>query len=348
MSSHKKRNIDQHEGLLIKEKLKEAYDINVASISKMPNYYKIIADNKRYKLEKTAKSPAEWSFSKTISKHLTKKGFDKIIRVEETKYGEILININKQNYILTHRGGFKTFKFYNEGSIEKLVDFMCKFNEAAEGCFPEAGTRVQVSWGKLLLKSKNCVIGMKRFINKARSNMSNEDFDRLIIKYGEMYLKRAEEAYKMLKESKYITMVEESMKKSQLCIGSFSGKRLVASESEIQLMYMDRCCYDLSCTDVARVIVKCKNNPLWCKRFIDAYINKNYLSQDELLVIYCMILSDDGVYKLCKRYYDSNNILSKQEVTIRLVNLIENQINEKDILYYIESLMKRGELSEYI
>lgn len=348
MSNHKKKNVNEREEDLVKIKLKEAYGIDVHSVCKLEDGYKIYTEDKKYKLEMTTKSTAEWLFSKTIYQHLIKNGFNKIISVEINNYGEIVTDINKQGYVLKAYSGFRTFKFYDEGSCEKLVDFMCSFDKAAGGCSPESGTRVQVSWGKLLLKSKNCAIGMKRFISKARANGASQDFDKLIIKYGKTYLQQTQEAYRMLKESNYINMVEESMRKSQLCMGSFSGKRLMTKDSELYLMYMDRCCYDISCTDVARVIIKCIDNPLWCKNFINTYLEKNQLSQDELLVIYCMILGNDEIYKLCKRYYDTSDISNKQEITIKLANLIECGVNNSDVLYYIENLMKRGELNEYI
>jgi CotS family spore coat protein len=213
-----------------------------------------------------------------------------------------------------------------------------RFHKLAIGCNPAPGTKPQVKWGKLLLYNKSCMTGLKKIIDDIKNQEDNTEFKRIVCKYGDNYLKQAEEAYEVLKSSKYMNIVEKYMKLNSICIGDFSKKKILRYGEKLIVKKLNNCCYDIPCTDVGRILIKNINNPLWCKEFLDAYMKSSKMSKDELIIVYSMVLVPRETYKIIKRYYENKAGLDKRLLLKKLIEIVEQQEQKKDVLDYIKQV----------
>ena len=328
------RNLNQ----LKKELLCECYDFDIRRMKKdqYQNYILYLSTNEIFYLEKTNMEESEILFECHIGEILKSKGFNNYLKVINTKNESVLFNINNDVYVMREyiEGEDKhTFK-----DVNLLVNFLIKFHTAAVNCNPAPGTKPQVKWGKLLLYNKSCMTGLRKIVEDIKNQESDTEFKRIVCKYGDTYLKQAEEAYEVLKSSKYMDIVEKYMKLNSVCIGDFSKKKILRHEDKLIIKKLDNCCYDIPCTDIGRIIIKNIYNPLWCKEFLDMYMKNSKISKDELLIIYSMVLVPRETYKIIKRYYENKAGIDKKLLLKKLIEIVEQQELKRDVLDYIKQV----------
>lgn len=335
----KYRRCSENEINNIKEIIQKEYGIRVSRVTAMLNGYKLVAHKQIFYLRATNMSAAEWFFSKCIHNHLQNNEFSNVWVPKPRISEEYSMNLNGKEYILEDDKKFQPIDYNSEKDINELIDFVIKFHKAGIKCNPEPGAKSNVKWGKLFIEVKNCVIGLNKYIKDAKGSKENERFESILARYGEVYLAQAQKAYSILAEPNYINEVEKHMKLNNICIGDFSRDRLVKTREGIFVKYLDKCCYDLPCTDIARVIQKNIYKPMLAKKIIDSFIEKRGITKDELKIIYCIVLTPFNFYRFTKRYYSSKAGIDKERLTDRFIRLVENSQKRSDILDYIESLI---------
>ncbi|MCX7904415.1 MAG: hypothetical protein N2486_07870 [Caloramator sp.] len=194
----------------------------------------------------------EWQivFARTLQEYLFKKGFKNLVEIRYNKEGKLYTIKNKRLYIDTEKVEGRAFEIDGDKNIKEFCRVLSEFHEAAEGFVPPPGVKINVKWGKLTERYKRYL----RDFEKLKDSQNKTPFEAALEPYWEEIYKRAKEVMKTFRSIQYLSALEESMKKREICLNALSRDTAIKTKRGIYLFGIFDSGYNMIEEDIAKLI----------------------------------------------------------------------------------------------
>ena len=154
--------------------------------------------------------------------------------------------------------------------------------------------------------------------NFEKSGGSNK-FEDLVLRYGDIYLDRANNCMNIININDYIGLILRSMKRTEMCLGNtyFNNLRKI---NNLEVINVEGCCYNMVEIDLVNLLAKVK------RRGVDIDFNscvKDFCDLESLDInsfnfILAMISYPYEFVKCCNRYREGIKQWTTEQYTEKL------------------------------
>ena len=208
--------------------------------------------------------------------------------------------------------------------LEKQLYIISEFHKRVMGYKGYMGKRLDNKTGSVVEQFKVNVKRLKRYLKNIRLNSANSDFERLLLKDGFKVLQRAENCISEVYDSGYMNIIERSMKKTEICLGSTDFNNLREKDDSIELLSLDKCCYNNSEMDCFYLLSKYRRKGVEVdyKKLASKFCEYEGLDENSLRFILALLSYPYEFMKCCNRYREKSKEWSEEEYKDYLVKAI--------------------------
>jgi len=269
--------------------INENYPLEVKSIEKVKNTYKVNAKEGRYCIKVIKYQFHHFNFILSAILHLQKRGFNTIPEILKSKKGEYYIEFFGNYAYLTKWICARESNFDNPLELEKVSQKLGELHKCSEGFSLTKDMKPRIgwfSWIDVFNTRRNEILDFKNRINQ---KAYRSKFDNLYLSAIEEEISRADKSITALQRSSYIEVMEKEMLKRGFCHHDYANHNILLDESgEIYLIDFDYCIMDSHIHDLSSLMIRAMKNGKWNTKKGESIIN-NYSKiknvQDEELVL---------------------------------------------------------------
>lgn len=208
--------------------------------------------------------------------------------------------------------------------ICKQLYTLSKFHQLTMGVSSFNSGLMENCTGRRVERCKVKIKKLKRDMGKLKDKGPTNDFEELILQKGPECLERAEKAIKYVYDNGYFGLLERSMKRNEICIGSTYIDNLREGKV-INIRSLKKCCYNMIECDAVHFINKLKKrrSKFDIIEAIKVFCHLEVLSKDSEAFITAMVSFPEEFMKCCERYRYGKKEWNEDEYTKRLLDAIE-------------------------
>lgn len=224
--------------------------------------------------------------------------------------------------------GFKEEEEYKEplskDCIYKQLSTISKFHKLTMGVSSFNSGLMENSTGRKVERSKVKIKKLKRDIGKFKANGPTNDFEKLVLHKGPEYLERAEKSIKYIYDNGYFSLLERSMKRNEICIGSTYIDNIRENKA-VNIRSLKKCCYNMVECDAVHFINKLRKRGTIFDAIevIKSFCRLEDLTEDSEAFITAMVSYPEEFMKCCERYRYRKKEWNEDEYAKRLLDAMD-------------------------
>lgn len=291
------------------KKILNMYNLDIKSIEKVRSAYKINTDNGLFCLKEISKDEKKAMKSIKLMEYLKVHGFENIASPYCNNTGSYTARTKDSAYYLTDWINAKEVSFNNTNHIIESAKLLAEFHNKAKG-FDLDKIKIKNNFGKWPIIFMNKINLMNDIKERLILNSNIEDFDNIYCQNIDYYIKEAQFALHILKNSDYENINRFYSKTNQICHNSFYYQNiLVDYNNNYYLIDLESCVYDMPIRDIGKFIIRImdKKENLWnfqlCKDILVNYNDKRPIRENEYKVLLSLIIFPYKFYKIGRKKY---------------------------------------------
>lgn len=306
----------------------ERYNLNVITIEKFDNKYKVVTNNKVFWLNSINRGRDKIISSDLVIEELVKHEFKNTLKYIRSKYKELYIRKKKNLYYITEHIEGEQFNLNNFEEAIEGIKLLGSFHKAARNIEIDKINlkRNMKNWSNIFNKNLSDLERFKTLIERKRIKT---EFDAIYYKHIEYFYKLGLLSINLLNKYDFNGVVNKSKSSSTLCLDGLSKKYLLKVHGAYYLTSLEPLEINYYINDVSKYIRSIMNKPNseWdfykVKTLIEAYDEINSINKQEAGILLGLLIFP---YKFCKlgktRYikhknWDENRYKSKVEKLIK-------------------------------
>jgi CotS family spore coat protein len=316
--------------------IEDEYDMEVRQIKNVDgDNYIANTGNTLLLVQKQDCSETHLIYITNLYQYIIKRGFRHILKIYRTKTGRLYMRGADGLYIVTDY--IEETDFLNYGDEQKLVKLLADFHKSAQGYIPPSGGKGKSDWGVCIEKYRKEHKCLKDFRDIVENKEDKSRFDILFLNNCNEYLERMEKSIDILRKRGYLDIVEDSMKKRHVCIGSIKQSIFCKYESEMFIRSLCKCKYNILESDIAdlleKVIKGCNTSSsvFQIRKLISLYNYENTLSENSIDIIKAFLLFPSEYEKVCSRYHRGKNKYDEDGFIERLLTAMGIEDKKKEL-----------------
>lgn len=229
----------------------------------------------------------------------------KVILLENNKE-EILENIREEDVV---------------GQLYILGDF----HKRVMGYDNYIGYRLEDKRGRMVEQYKVYLKKVKREYNVIKDKITHNSFEKLLLKYGEDYINRAQESIDIICNNSYLKLIKRSMDRVEVCLGNACHANL-KREEYIEASNLNNCFYDLVEIDAVHFFNKLLKSgaKLNYKGLIEKFCEIEDLDEKSEKFIEALVAYPQDFMKCCSKYSRSYGNVDIEKYRSKLKKIIDN------------------------
>lgn len=252
-------NIDE-----LKQLVEEMYALNVISLEKVKNVYRIKTSNDEYCLKVIKYNFPHFFFILSAIKHLQNKGFDKIPEIIDRVDGVSYLPIENCNAYLTKWIRARESNYDNPIDVSHAAMKLAEFHNKSEGFIADNRMEPRVYWYKWIDNFRTRKNEILDFKNRIEAKVVKSEFDYLFLSGMEEELSRADKSVENLLRSDYFEKVNEDINKGGFCHHDYAHHNVLIEENgSINIIDFDYCILDINLHDLASFLLRRMKNGKW-------------------------------------------------------------------------------------
>lgn len=162
---------------------------------------------------------------------------------------------------------------------------------------------VQNRTGNMVGKYKIGIKKLKRDMYNIYDNGAQNEFEEVLLKYGEAYIKRGDKCINRIMSSDYMGIIERSMNKNEICIGN-AGFSNIRKTENLEVIDIDSCCLNIVEEDAVYFLCRLreKGYKLYYKGLVHEFCKLEGLGIKNAELIFAMLSYPREFIKCCDRY----------------------------------------------
>lgn len=305
------------------------YNIKIKKLIETNDEYIIRLSKSRLSLQRVYVNESRIMAACAISDYIREKGFEYIISIKKSKEGRPYVKRGEEIYVLMDNVGERKFKLINKKNIEVMTNLLALFHNAAEGFIQPPGIKVNVSWGKRIEKCRVLLMHLEKYALKIKADRNNS-FEEYTYKFVDYLIRRAKNSMSILSSNDYLEVLEESMKKREVCINSISNNTALVNGGNIIISRIFDMGYNMIEEDVASFIKKViieTSNKNFLESIVEEYSLNRYIDEKSKRIIIALVNYPYDSIRTIGRYIkypeDSEILLKKFKEYIAMENSTE-------------------------
>lgn len=261
--------------------------------------------NGKLYIEKVLDCKDRAAFLNGLYEYIKNRGFSNIIEIQTSSQGRYFTELAGGFYIVYGPGYGPMHTM--EGYEEKIMRAVARFHSCSEGYIPPSGSKCKSSWGKCIDKYNDGLREIKRYKDSIRAEDIRSPFETIFLRNCDRFIGMAEEALEMLCSSGYLDVVEDSMKRQQICIGSIKPSNWGTSGADVFVRSIGKCRYDIPEADIALFFRETVKSGSWIcqervENLIEIYNGENNMNKHSIGIVKAFLLYPETYLKTCIDY----------------------------------------------
>jgi CotS family spore coat protein len=292
----------------VKRSIEEEYSLEVQSMDKIKNVYKITTEKDKYCLKVINYEFNHFLFIISAIKHLQNNGFNKTPNIIKNKHCKDYIKICNRYAYLT------TWIEARECNYNNPVDVMlatCKLAELHKKSFGfnlTTDMKPRVGWLKWLGSFRNKRDELLLFKSIIENKENNTEFDSLYLKSIDEELWRIDKSIDNLIESDYFIRMEDEVNNKSFCHHDYANHNiLIEDDSSINIIDFDYCILDTHLHDLCSLIIRVMKNGKWdidkSTDIIDYYSSVYPIEGKDIPIMASLIEFPQAFWQVGIQYY---------------------------------------------
>ena len=208
----------------------------------------------------------------------------------------------------------------DESIAEIQLFTMSEFHKRVMGYKVYMGKRLDNKTGSVIEQYKVNIKRLQRYLKNIRINSASSDFERILLKVGFEQLQRSEKCISEMYNAGYISIIERSMKRIEICLGDVDYTNLIKEEESLEILNIDKCCYNNVEMDCFNLLSKYRRKgiELDYKKLVYKFCEFEGLEDNSAKFILALLSYPHAFMKCCNRYREKSKEWSEKEYEDRL------------------------------
>lgn len=276
--------------LKIKSYVEENYSLNVDTIEKVKNSYKIVTKDERYCLKVIKYQFSHFYFIFSAMKHLQRNGFNHVPEFIKNKEGREYGILDGKCVYLTKWIPARVSNYDNPLELAMAAGELAKLHKCSRDFNLEKEMKPRIawfSWPTVFETRKNEILDFKNRINQ-KSHKS--DFDLLYLDNVPKEIERAEKSVLGLRKNNYVNIMEREVFARGFCHHDYAHHNiLIDSNKNINIIDFDYCILDSHLHDLCSLLIRAMKEGRWDYKksdlILNAYKENMEVRQEEIPII---------------------------------------------------------------
>lgn len=211
----------------------------------------------------------------------------------------------------------------NYSMVKEQIHIINEFHMKTLGYTGHMGKRLDNNIGKTVERYKVYIKRLNRDLTKIQQSNIDSDLKKRFMINGEIYLNRAQKCIDSIYKSDYISLINRSTNRLEMCIGNTYFNNLRKSNN-IQISDIQGCCYNMVEMDLTYFLgrMKRKGLELDFNNLIQEFCNLESLDANSEKFILSSISYPYAFMKWCARYREKSKNWSEEEYSLNLEKAI--------------------------
>ncbi|MDU5109984.1 MAG: CotS family spore coat protein [Clostridium sp.] len=321
----------------IKNEIQDKYLLEIESIEKVKNSYKISTKGEEYGIKVIKYQKPHFYFIFSAINHLINRGFNKIPEIIKTKDNEGYIRIGN-NYAYLNKWIEARNSNYNDIDDLRLVSrTLAELHNCSEGFTLDENMNPRIAWFSWIKVFETRCEEILDFRKRIYQKAYKSDFDKIYLAEIDKEINRGRKAIESLLSNNYFGVMEKKVFKRGFCHHDFAYHNvLINSKGEANIIDFDYCILDSNIHDVASLLIRTMKDGKWNRKraeyIIDNYSECHYLNKEEFRLMKGFIMFPQGFWQIGLQYYWEQQPWGEEFLMNRLNKYLRDREEREDFL----------------
>lgn len=317
----------------IRSLIKDAYGIEVCSVEKIKNVYKLHCINKSYCLKVINYNLGHFLFILAAIKHLQNSGFQNIPEIISTVNGNSYIEYQGSYAYLTDWINCRQCNYNNPLDLKIAAQKLAELHLNSRNFSIEGNMEPRIGWLKWIDTFRTRIDEIYRFGNIILNKEEKSKFDYLYIKDMEEQVSAGRDSIINLCRSDYINQMKIEICNRGFCHHDYAHHNILIDENEnANIIDFDYCILDTHLHDLSSLIIRRLKNNRWdldcAGNIIEKYSSINKICKVQIPIMSAFIEFPQDYWQLGIQYYLEKKQWD-EEVFINKLNKIYEDREDK-------------------
>lgn len=322
----------------IKDLVEKNYDIDIQSIEKIKNVYKIITkDNSKFCLKVIGYEYSHFYFIVSAIEHLKNNNYRNILEIINTNTKKNYINIESKFAYLTKWIDSRESNYDNPVELQMATINLATLHKCSEGFSINSKMKPRIYWGNWVknfeTRGKEILDFKKRIYQKAYKS----EFDLLYLNIMIEELENVENSITNLKKSSYMTLMGREIMRRGFCHHDYAHHNvLIDSNNEIKIIDFDYCILDTHLHDLGSLCIRVMKDGKWdINKFngiISDYSKVRKVDEEEIKILKYFFMFPQSYWQLGIQYYWEQQPWKEEIFMNKLLKYISDMEMRKEFI----------------
>lgn len=324
--------------LEVKNIIESNYKVNVVSVEKVKNTFKIKGEDGDYCIKIIKYEFAHFKFILSAINHLQKRDFRKIPQIIRTKDNNEFIKIDDRYAYLTEWIPSRLSNYDDVDELAKISEKLGEFHKCSEGFVINKYMKPRIGWFAWVNVFETRCNEILDFKNRINQKAYKSQVDKIYLSAIDSELQRGKRAIEDLKSEKYMNIMEKQVMKRGFCHHDFAHHNiLIDTKEEINIIDFDYCILDSYLHDVSSLMIRTMKGGKWnsdtANLILNNYSKSNNIYDEDLKLMKSFIRFPQEFWQRGLQCYWEQQPWGDEFLENKILKYLDD-INERE--YFLE------------
>lgn len=321
----------------IKSEIKDKYLIEIETIEKIKNSYKIKTKDGDYGIKVIKYQYPHFYFIFQAIKHLRNRGFTKIPEIIKTKDNLEYIRLGNNFAYLNKWIESKSCNYSNLNDLKLASETLGELHSCSEGFTINNTMRPRVAWFSWIKVFETRCEEILDFKKRIYQKAYKSDFDEVYLSAIKEEIDRGKRAIDEIKNSNYFELMNREVLKRGFCHHDYAHHNvLINNNRKVNIIDFDYCILDTHIHDLSSLLIRTMKDGSWSNDIAN-YILKSYegthsLYSDEVQLMKGFIRFPQGFWQIGLQYYWEQQPWGEEVLINKLNKYLNDRVNREKFL----------------
>lgn len=321
----------------IKSEIQDKYLLEVETIEKVKNSYKIKTKDGDYGIKVIKYQYPHFYFIFSAIKHLKNRGFNKIPEIINTKDDLGYISLGNNYAYLNKWIDSRSCNYKDLKELKLASETLGELHNCSEGFTLSRHMKPRISWFSWIRVFETRYEEILDFERRIYQKAYRSQFDEIYLNFIKDELEMAKKAIDELKDNKYIEIMDKEVIKRGFCHHDYAHHNvLISKDGEINIIDFDYCILDTHLHDLASLLIRSMKDGNWSidKAYfiLDSYSNTHSLFEEEVRLMKGFIRFPQGFWQIGLQYYWEQQPWGEDFLVSKLNKYLKDRENREKFL----------------